>query len=142
MQKLARKGRSGEDLGKIVHLSPTIIQQTLAVGLWREYSQADLLCSRFVSDASPGIGGILSCAHLKTVYPALTKLITEIHEKRGDSALSHPVKTKGKARVVVGATGRIKFAYLGRAKSLVRAMLGELESKKNAQRHRGEKLSF
>jgi hypothetical protein len=77
-----------------------------------------------------GIGGILNCTHLKNVYPALTKLVTEIHDKRGDSALSHPVKTKGKARVVVGATGRIKFGYLNRAKKLVRAILGELESKK------------
>ena len=77
-----------------------------------------------------GIGGILNCTHLKTSYPALTKLVTEIHDKRGDSALSHPVKTKGKARVVVGATGRIKFSYLNRAKKLVRAMLAELESKK------------
>ena len=75
------------------------------------------------------IGGILGCTHLKTIYPALTKLVTEIHDKRGDSALSHPVKTKGKSREVVGAMGRIKFSYLSRAKKLVRAMLGELESK-------------
>lgn len=76
-----------------------------------------------------GLGGILSCGHLARDYPAVTKLITEIHDKRGDSALSHPVKTKGKARVVVGATGRIKFGYLGRAKKLMRAAVVELAGK-------------
>jgi hypothetical protein len=77
-----------------------------------------------------GIGGILGCNYLKTAYPQLTKLITEIHDKRGDSALSHPVKTQGKARKVIGATGRIKFRYISRARKLALAMLKELETTK------------
>ena len=77
-----------------------------------------------------GIGGILGCNYLKATYPALTKVITEIHEKRGDSALSHPVKTHGKARTVIGATGRIKFSYFNRARKLALAMLKELEATK------------
>src|SRR5262249_46377207 len=74
------------------------------------------------------IGSILSCTALKTNYPAVTTLVTEVHDRRGDSALSHPVKTR--ARVVVGATGRIKFGYLNRARSLLRAALLELAKKK------------
>ncbi len=73
-----------------------------------------------------GIGGILSCTHLKTTYPAVTAMVVEIHEKRSKSALSHPVKTQGKARTVVGATGRVKFSYINRARKLVRAAVKEL----------------
>ena len=77
-----------------------------------------------------GIGGILSCAHLKTTYPAVTALVVEVHEQRSKSALSHPVKTQGKARTVVGATGRIKFSYINRARKLVRAAVKELAAMK------------
>jgi len=77
-----------------------------------------------------GIGGILSCAHLKSKYPAVTALVAEVHEKRSTSALSHPVKTKGKARTVVGATGRIKFSYINRARKLLRAAVMELAGMK------------
>jgi hypothetical protein len=77
-----------------------------------------------------GIGGILSCARLKTAYPALAALIAEIHEKRAKSALSHPVKTHGKTRTVVGATGRIRFSYINRATRLVRAAVNELAGMK------------
>jgi hypothetical protein len=72
------------------------------------------------------VGGILSCAALNANYPAVTALVREIHDKRGESALSHPVKTKGKARIVVGKTRRIRFGYLRRARKLVRAAVKEL----------------
>jgi hypothetical protein len=42
------------------------------------------------------------------------------------SALSHPVKTTGRARIVVGTTGRIKFSYIHRARKLVRTAVKEL----------------
>jgi len=77
-----------------------------------------------------GVGSILSCTRLLTEYPAVTALVMEIHEKRSNSALSHSVKTRGKARVVVGATGRIKFSYINRAKKFVRAAVRELAAKK------------
>jgi hypothetical protein len=77
-----------------------------------------------------GIGQILSSVKLNADYPGVIRLAKEIHDKRGESALSHPVKTKGKARMVVGATGRIKFAYLKRARAFARQALCEIESKK------------
>jgi hypothetical protein len=77
-----------------------------------------------------GIGSILSCGALRANYPATVRLMTEIHEKRSESALSHPVKTKGKARVVVKPTGRIKFGYIRRGKKFVLAALQELAGKK------------
>ena len=73
------------------------------------------------------IGGILTCSALKTTFPAVACLAKEIHDKRGESALSHPVKKRGE--VVIKATGRIKFHYLSRAKKLIRAALRELASK-------------
>ena len=74
------------------------------------------------------IGSILSCKALNANYPSVVALAKAVHDKRGESALSHPVKTK--AKVVVKPTGRIKFGYLHRAKKLIVAALRELEAKR------------
>lgn len=92
-----------------------------------------LLFALFKHDPSIGkynlgtIGSILECKDLKKKYPAIRDLAKAIHEKRGESSLSHPVKRK--AGVVLKPTGRIKYGYISTAKRLIRKALTELANK-------------
>ena len=70
------------------------------------------------------LGSMMHLGNLKTHYPAVQALIVEIHEKRGESSLSHPVKKKGS--VIVKRAGLIRYGYIFRAKKYIRKALNEL----------------
>jgi hypothetical protein len=73
------------------------------------------------SYALGSVGSILGSVRLRTRYPLIHALISEIHEKRYVSSLSHVVaKRTGKP------TGRIKFRYTFRVKRLMRNAFAEL----------------
>lgn len=67
------------------------------------------------------IGSILSSVRLQNQYPAVFALVSEIHEKRLSSSLSHAM-----ARKTGKPTGRIKYKYRNRAIRLMRAAFSEL----------------
>jgi len=50
--------------------------------------------------------------NLKIKYPAIQSLVVEIHEKRGESSLSHPVKKKG--ATIIKRAGLIRYGYITR----------------------------
>lgn len=77
------------------------------------------------------LGSMMHYGNLKSNYPALQALIVEIHEKRGESSLSHPVKRKGV--VIVKTAGLIRFRYIFRAKKYVRKALVELAAASQAK---------
>jgi hypothetical protein len=70
------------------------------------------------------LGSMMGQRNLKTKYPAVQALVVEIHEKRGESSLSHPVKKKG--GVIVKRAGLIRYRYIFRAKKIIRKALMEL----------------
>ncbi len=70
------------------------------------------------------LGSMMHQGNLKSNYPAVQSLIVEIHEKRGESSLSHPVKKKGSR--IVKRTGMIRYGYIIRAKKYIRKALIEL----------------
>ncbi len=70
------------------------------------------------------LGSMMHQGNLKTTHPAMQALVVEIHEKRGESSLSHPVKKKGS--VIVKRAGLIRYGYIFRAKKYVRKALSEL----------------
>jgi hypothetical protein len=78
------------------------------------------------------LGSMMYQGNLKTNYPAVQALVVEIHEKRGESSLSHPVKKKGP--VIVKRAGLIPFRYIFRAKKYVRKALTELAAAAAASR--------
>jgi reverse transcriptase-like protein len=69
-------------------------------------------------------GSILTSVRLRSTYPAIFALVSEIHEKRYISSLSHAI-----ARRTGKPTGRIKYKYMKKAKRLMRNAFGELSSK-------------
>jgi retron-type reverse transcriptase len=71
------------------------------------------------------IGSVLSAGgRLQRAYPRVFKLAHEIHEKRGESDLSHPKKRSG--NTYIKPTSFIKYSYFKTARNLVRAALAEL----------------
>ena len=72
------------------------------------------------------LGAMMHQGNLKTNYPAVQALVVEIHEKRGESSLSHPVKKKG--AVIIKRAGLIRYGYIFRAKTYVRKALAELST--------------
>jgi hypothetical protein len=70
------------------------------------------------------LGQMMHQGNLKTIYPAVQALVVEIHEKRGESSLSHPVKKKGAA--IVKRAGLIRYRYIFRAKKYIHKALTEL----------------
>jgi hypothetical protein len=92
-----------------------------------------LLVALFARDGSIGgpynggkVGGIVGCAALKAKYPAIQRLVEEIHERRKDSDLSHPwARRVGKPPK---PTRRIRYSYIRRGRQLLRAALAELSS--------------
>jgi hypothetical protein len=77
------------------------------------------------------LGSVLTCSGLITEYPATQAMVAEIHDKRGESSLSHPVKRK--AGVILKVAGRIRYGYRFRAKKFISAAVIEL-SKQAATR--------
>jgi hypothetical protein len=77
------------------------------------------------------LGSMMHQGNLKATYPAVQALVAEIHEKRGESSLSHPVKKKG--AVIVKRAGLIRYGYIFRAKKYVRKALAELSAAASAQ---------
>ncbi len=70
------------------------------------------------------MGSVFTSTRLKANYPRIFALAKDIHEKRLESELAHPVVYKtGKP------TGRIKYGYIRKAKRLMRAALIELKAK-------------
>ncbi|MDQ2711133.1 MAG: hypothetical protein M3Y24_02670 [Acidobacteriota bacterium] len=70
------------------------------------------------------IGSILNSTRLKAAYPKLLEMVTDIHDHRYGSHLSHAkVKNTGKP------TGYIPFFYLRRAKRLMVVAFLELSRK-------------
>jgi len=67
------------------------------------------------------IGSILTSNRLRRRYPSVFALITDVHEQRYISSLSH-----AKARRTGKPTGRIKFKYLKTAKRFMRRAFTEL----------------
>jgi len=69
------------------------------------------------------IGSVLysSSSRLQANYPKIHALVKDIHEKRLESELAHPV-----VRKTGRPTGRIKYSYLSTAKELMRAAFLEL----------------
>jgi len=70
------------------------------------------------------IGSVLGSVRLKAKYPAIFALISDIHEKRYVSSLSHAM-----ARKTGKPTGRIKHKYLWKAKTLMRRAFAEVRIK-------------
>ena len=70
------------------------------------------------------LGSMMHQGNLKRVYPALQALVVEIHEKRGESSLSHPVKKRG--ATIIKRAGLIRYGYIFRAKKIIRKVLLEL----------------
>jgi hypothetical protein len=70
------------------------------------------------------LGSMMHQGNLKSNHPAVQALVVEIHERRGESSLSHPVKKKG--AVIVKRAGLIHYGYIFRAKKYVRKALAEL----------------
>jgi hypothetical protein len=88
----------------------------------------DLLLSRLYRHdpklgtyALGGIGSILTSTRLKKRYPCMFALVSDVHEQRYVSSLSH-----AKARRTGKPTGRIKFKYLKTAKRVMRKAFTEL----------------
>jgi hypothetical protein len=77
------------------------------------------------------LGSMMHQGNLKGTYPAVQALVVEIHEKRGESSLSHPVKKKG--AVIVKRAGLIRYGYIFRAKKYVSKALAELAAAASAQ---------
>jgi len=77
------------------------------------------------------LGSMIHQGNLKITYPAVQTLVVEIHEKRGESSLSHPVKKKG--AVIVKRAGLIRYGYIFRAKKYVGKALAELAAASAAQ---------
>lgn len=74
------------------------------------------------------IGSVLNAAgRFAHAYPRVFKLAAGIHDKRGESDLSHPKKRKG--NIHIRPTSRIPHQYFKTAKKLVRAALTELAAK-------------
>ena len=69
------------------------------------------------------VGSILTSVRLGNTYPDIFALVSEIHEKRYVSNLSHAV-----ARRTGKPTRRIKYAYIKEAKGLMRRAFAELAS--------------
>jgi hypothetical protein len=67
------------------------------------------------------IGSILMSVRLRNAYPAFFALVSEIHEKRLLSSLSHAM-----ARRTGKPTGRIKYKYRSKATRLMRLAFAEL----------------
>lgn len=93
-----------------------------------------LLDALYRNDSSIGsynlgnIGSVLnSGGRLERTYPKIYKLVHDIHEKRGESDLSHPMKRKGNR--FIKPTSFIKHRYFGTARKLVHAALTELAAK-------------
>ena len=89
-----------------------------------------LLNALYRHDASLGkytlgrIGSVLNGGRLQKGYPAIYALVEDIHARRAESALSHPmVKKTGHPTKI------IRYGYLKKAKSLIRAALAELAAK-------------
>jgi len=91
----------------------------------------DLLLTRlYLHDPTLGeyqsgrVGAITNSTRLKTKYPAIQTLVSQTHEKRLETYLSHPkVKKTGKR------TGRISYRYIGVARGLLRQAFAELAAK-------------
>ena len=74
------------------------------------------------------IGSVLNATdRFPQTYPRVFKLAAGIHDKRGESDLSHPKKQKG--NTLLRPTSRIPYQYLKTARKLVRAALTELAAK-------------
>jgi hypothetical protein len=58
-------------------------------------------------------------------------LVVEIHEKRLESSLSHPVKKRG--AVIVKRAAPIRYGYIFRAKKYIRKALAELAAAASAK---------
>lgn len=89
-----------------------------------------LLDSLYRNDPSLGnyglgsIGSVLGSTRLQAAYPRIHALVNDIHAKRLESELAHPVvKKTGKP------TGRIRYNYLRKAKGLLRTAIVELKTK-------------
>jgi Reverse transcriptase (RNA-dependent DNA polymerase) len=67
------------------------------------------------------VGSILGSARLRRKYPAIFAFVSETHEKRYISNLSHAV-----ARRTGKPTGRIRFKYMRAARRLMRSAVDEL----------------
>jgi hypothetical protein len=76
------------------------------------------------------LGSIMGHGKLKTIYPATQALVIEIHEKRGESSLSHPVKKKGS--VIVKLADIIKYRYIFRARKFIEKAIAELSTAAHA----------
>ncbi len=70
------------------------------------------------------IGSVLNGGRLQKAYPAIYALVEDMHARRLESALSHPT-----VRKTGHPTKLIKYGYLKKAKSLIRAALAELAAK-------------
>ena len=90
-----------------------------------------LLCSIFSNDSTVGvyklgnIGGVLhsSTSSFAIKYPATFSFACDIHQKRLESYLSHPLtRNTGKP------TGPIRYSYVAKAKRLLIASFSELNS--------------
>jgi hypothetical protein len=68
------------------------------------------------------LGSMMHQGNFRASYPAVQALVVEVHEKRGESSLSHPVKKKG--AVIVKRAGLIRYGYIFRAKKYVHAPPG------------------
>lgn len=78
------------------------------------------------------LGSMMHQGKLKTHYPAVQALVVEIHEKRGESSLSHPVKKKG--GVIIKPAGLIRYRYIFRAKKYIDKAIKELATAAAANR--------
>jgi hypothetical protein len=93
-----------------------------------------LIVALFAHDPSLGgpyiggnLGGIIDCSALKRKYPAIQELVKEIHEKRKDSALSHPWSVRaGKPRK---PTKQTRYTYIRTGRKLLKTALAELAAK-------------
>lgn len=70
------------------------------------------------------VGSVLNSIRLRTQYPSIYDLVSEIHDKRYVSSLSHAM-----ARRTGKPTGRIKYKYVWRAKRLIRKAFAKLANK-------------
>lgn len=91
----------------------------------------DMLLSRlYARDPSLGtyqtgnVGSILSSTRLRSQYPAVFTLVSQTHEKRLETYLSHP-----KVRKTGKRTGRVPYRFIGVARGLLRQGLNELAAK-------------
>ncbi len=75
-----------------------------------------------------GIGSVLGAGSpLSRAYPKVFKLAHDVHEKRGESDLSHPKKRRG--NTYIRPTSFIRYGFFRVARGLVREALVELATK-------------